>query len=1022
MPCPDEQTLLEFTTGSSADGRLEVERHLESCDRCCAVVAELADDAADDEPATAPDVTEEAPGRYELRAELGEGAEGRVWLAWDHHLGREVALKLPHGDGARALREARLVAQLDHPGITTVFEIGRRSDGAPYSAQRLVTARSGPRSLREALNQTRTLDERLRLLPRFLQACHAMGYAHSRGVVHRDLKPEHIALGDDGATVVLDWGLAVRTGEDAPLGSVVGTPGYQSPEQARGELVGPQTDVFALGIILQHLLGDDARRPRPLVAIVNRATAVEPAARYTNATELAADVAAWMTGDVVRAHHYALSEVAARTFRRYRMAAVVAVAVAVVAVAVAVMTRRSEAAARHALASRLFESAQRAQSRGAWDEAALASARAVELAGHEGAALLLAAADGRSTARARLTPFDGSPVTSMTFHARTRRLAASAADGTIALLDEGAMRPSALLTGGHRGPPSALAFSTDGAQLFSGARDGTVVAWSLASRTRTLVVDAGSDVDALVAAPSADFMAVGTEAGRVSLISTSSGASLNGWRAHHTPLYAIAISPDSQWLATGAWNGELALWSVDGGLLARFDGHHDAVNDLAISPDGHRFASASRDRTVKVWDTTLPIEAPSTLVGHLQGVSAVVWLDDRHLQSTSGDGQVRTWEFEKTDAGLDDWSQVWVEELESPASALVRVPDATMVATEGGQLLRLALPPRVQHPLPPRTGPHLDLEAGALLLAEEWSVVRRDPVTLEQLPARPSPEENVALVRSLSSGRRLWAGWFERKGQVFLEDAAGHSRVIGTAPHLSALVADPDERWAAVVGGTRFVELHALGEGPPGPTLGGHDSDVFALALGRHWAVTASYDLTLGVFELPSGTRRRTLTGHWRGVRCVALSPDERRVVSGSWDKTVRVWNVETGASEAVLSNHHGFVTAVAFSLDGSRFASASSDGTVIIWRADTFAPLVELEGIERAPRALSWPSSEVLLIGGANITRLDLTPRHITAAELGSTRGLSFDDVSVTHVDFGGPLVKISAAPRERSDAPGAR
>jgi WD40 repeat protein len=1014
VPCPDEQTLLEFTTRSSAAGaRLEVERHLESCDRCCAVVAGLADEAAGGMAATEPDVTDEAPGRYELRAELGEGAEGRVWLAWDHHLGREVALKLPHGDGARALREARLVAQLDHPGITTVFEIGRRADGAPYSAQRLVTARSGPRSFREALNQTRTLDERLRLLPRFQQACHAMGYAHSRGVVHRDLKPEHIALGDDGSTVVLDWGLAVRTGEDVAA-RMVGTPGYQSPEQARGARVGPETDVFALGVILRHLLtvADDAPRPKPLVAVVHRATAVEPAARYANATELAADVTAWMTGDVVRAHHYALSEVAARTFRRYRMASLLALTVAVVAVGAAVMTRRSEAAARRALASRLFESARRAQSRGAWDEAALGSARAVELAGHEGAELMLAAAAGRSTVRARLTPFAGSPVTSVAFHAPARRLAASAADGTVGLISEGELRPSVVLTGGHRGPPSALAFSNDGARLFSGARDGTVVAWSLSSRAPALVVEAGSEVDALVAAPSAEFLAVGTEDGRVRLIGSADGATLNGWRAHRTPLHAIAISPDSQWLATGAWNGELALWSVDGGLVARFDGHHDAVNDLAIAPDGHRFASASRDRTLKVWDAERPIGTPSTLVGHLQSVSAVAWLDDRHLQSTGGDGQVRTWELEEKAAGLDAWNPVSVEGLEAPASAVVRVPGGTVVATEGGQLLRLALPPRVLNPLPPRTGQHLDLEAGALLLAEERVVVRRDPATLERLPPAQSPEVNVALVRSLSGGRRLWAGWFERTGQLFVEDAAGHSRLIGTAPHLSALVADPDERWAAAVGGTRHVELHALDEGPPGPTLVGHDSDVFAVALGRHWAVTASFDLTLGVFELPSGNRRRTLTGHWRGVRCVALSPDERRIVSGSWDKTVRVWNVETGASEAVLSNHRSFVTAVAFAPDGTRFASASSDGTVIVWKTDSSTPLLELEGIERAPRALSWSSSEVLLIGGANITRIELTPRRTTAAELELTRGLTSDDATVTHVDFGGPLVRAPSMP----------
>jgi eukaryotic-like serine/threonine-protein kinase len=209
------------------------------------------------------DVTLETEGRYQLLRELGEGAEGRVFAAWDHHLAREVALKVPHLESAlRPLREARLVARLDHPGIATVFEIGRRADGSLYSVQRLVHAEHGPRSLRHAFDQLRTLPERLGLVPRLLQVSQAVGYAHTKGVVHRDLKPENIALGDGGETVVLDWGLALQLDANDPAEArrAVGTRGYMSPEQAAGLPVGAQTDVYSLGVMLRSAAPETAAR------------------------------------------------------------------------------------------------------------------------------------------------------------------------------------------------------------------------------------------------------------------------------------------------------------------------------------------------------------------------------------------------------------------------------------------------------------------------------------------------------------------------------------------------------------------------------------------------------------------------------------------------------------------------------------------------------------------------------------------------------------------------------------------
>jgi len=176
-------------------------------------------------------ITQEHPGRYSIKGEYGRGAIGRVMIAFDEHVGREVALKeLLSGRSdtpvaspqqspmrqtaeatARFLREARITGQLEHPGIVPVYEIAKRPDGSTYYTMKLVRGKT----LADKLDECKTLPDRLRLLPHYLDLCQAMAYGHAKGVIHRDLKPANIMIGEFGETVVLDWGLAkVRGIED----------------------------------------------------------------------------------------------------------------------------------------------------------------------------------------------------------------------------------------------------------------------------------------------------------------------------------------------------------------------------------------------------------------------------------------------------------------------------------------------------------------------------------------------------------------------------------------------------------------------------------------------------------------------------------------------------------------------------------------------------------------------------------------------------------------------------------------
>ena len=229
---------------------------------------------------------------------------GRVLLAHDEHLGRDIALKelLPHpvsgspGQGAspvrlavphvaRFLQEARITGQLEHPAIVPVYELGYRRDGTLYYTMKLVRGKT----LSQAIREAGSFQERMKLLSHFLDLCNAIAYAHSRGVIHRDLKPGNVMVGEFGETVVIDWGLAkakdkedihakeiadavtaIRLGEESEAvktvyGDAMGTPAYMSPEQAKGELdkVDERSDVYSLGAVFTNyhrLLGNFGSR------------------------------------------------------------------------------------------------------------------------------------------------------------------------------------------------------------------------------------------------------------------------------------------------------------------------------------------------------------------------------------------------------------------------------------------------------------------------------------------------------------------------------------------------------------------------------------------------------------------------------------------------------------------------------------------------------------------------------------------------------------------------------------------
>lgn len=364
--------------------------------------------------------------RYTITRLHAKGGIGQVWLARDAALGREVALKELRPERAesrdltnRFLVEARVTGQLEHPGIVPIYELARRGDDQhPFYTMRFVRGGTFEEAI-HAYHKKRKEGgagplELLSLLNAFVAVCNAVAYAHSRGIVHRDIKGQNVVLGDFGEVIVLDWGLAkqvdsppgadpdahvappVLLGESAHpsatiAGQAVGTAAYMPPEQAEGRLdkIGPWSDVYSLGAMLYEVFAGcppfsgsnttevlrkvvnelpvSPRRfnhsaPRSLEAVCLKAMAKAPGDRYGSASALAKEVQRFLADEPVTAYREPLTKRAARWARRHRtavaaMLVLVATTLAAVSIGAVLVSRERDEARR-----------QRAQARRAVDE------------------------------------------------------------------------------------------------------------------------------------------------------------------------------------------------------------------------------------------------------------------------------------------------------------------------------------------------------------------------------------------------------------------------------------------------------------------------------------------------------------------------------------------------------------------------------------------------------------------------------------------------------------------------------
>jgi WD40 repeat protein/tRNA A-37 threonylcarbamoyl transferase component Bud32 len=901
-------------------------------------------------------------GRFELTGVLGHGAFGTVYKARDAELDRTVAIKVPRAGnlaGAqemdRFLREARSAAQLRHPSIVTVHEVGQK-EGLPYLVSDFV----------QGVTLTDLLSARR---PGFREAAElvaeiadALQYAHEQGVVHRDVKPSNIMIGEDGKPCVMDFGLAKREAGEITMtieGQVLGTPAYMAPEQARGEghAVDGRADIYSLGVVLYQLvtgelpfrgtqrmllhqvLHDEPRPPRSLndriprdlETICLKAMAKEARQRYASAADLAEDLRRFLRGEPIRARPMGAWERAWRWGKRRPAVAalclVSGVAVlALVGVTVALVYSSQLVESK----SRLEDSNQAAAKARDEAESALKQAQFYQYFHH----IALAHAGWREGnllgidklldncpsgqrhwewhylkrlchAHGMVFTTGKDPAVGLAFSPDGQRLACSGSDQTIRFLDV-ATRTEIVVLPGHTGIIWDVAFSPDGQRLASAGDDGTMKVWELATE-REVFTCQGHSTSVMSAAfsPDGSRLASASHDRTVRLWDARTGQAVGPILHHPERVFRVAFSPDGSQLASAGFDQAVRLWHVATGQLLHT--LERSVRAVAFSPDRRLLAAPDPDGKVKVWNV-----ANGLLVHRLTGHRGIV-----KSVTFSPSGQ---W---LASAGLDQSVRVWDVASGQPVLTLKgHTSEINCVAF---------------HP-----------DGSWLASASSDGTVRAWATTSQEarlLPARGSEVGSLAFspdgTRLAATARdRTVTTWDVGTGQVthtFVYPLLGPPSTAGVADH-PAITYSPD--------GSRLAVGATDGTVPVWDTRTGrllqqsrlHTGGVWGLAYSPDGSRLASAgdDGTVLVQETATGHIIHQLRGHTKPIAGLAFNRNGSQLASCSYDHTVRIWDTTTGHGLEPLRGHDSVVGGITFSPDGTSLASAGDDNYVILWEVAT--------------------------------------------------------------------------------------
>ncbi len=872
------------------------------------------------------DTPGEAFGDFTSLVEVGRGGAGVVYRACQGRLGRTVALKLilhahaQPADVERFMREARMAARLSHPNIVPIYEVGEH-DGKPYLVMKLIEGRS--------LDKIRvTLDRGTRLM---VDVADAVAYAHRQGVVHRDLKPHNLMLGDDGQVYVTDFGLArqVQGGDTLTMtGTVLGTPTYMPPEQASGEPCDERSDVYSLGATLYDLATGrppfegpnplavmmDVLRKEPLAprrvssavsaeleAIIGKAMEKDPGRRYATAHEFADDLRRHLQGETIRARSAGPMLRTLKWAKRNRALAwagasiaAALVTVTVGAVVYAVKVTEALRTSDLARAETMVVQAKEFGVQGRWQEARgnYQQARTLfERWKRPDPTPMLGFLDAHHHAPSPWTwlTTGAAPVTSVAFSADGRRVVTAGADGMLQTWD--AATGVRLSSVGVPAREVETALSRDGGKALVAGGEAILAVWDLVAGRRLWSAPPGTPRPEVVALSPDGRRALTASSREITLWDAETGTRVRSFAVDRPGVTILAFSPDGRLGFAGSGGGGWQ-WNLDDGAeVRRLVSNSENTSSLprrlerrenttghAFSPDGKWLMTAGVSAVIRLWDLATERELRE-FQGHMGSIDTLAFSRDGKLvASGSGDRTVKLWH----------------------------------VAT--GRELRT-----IQGHAAPITSVAFSPDGRALVAAASDGNVGVWPVeaTLGTFADRDMPISEIAL----AADGRLAA--VTSPGRLVVLDVATNRMMqsfeaegLGVA---DALAFSPDGR------------LLATGE-----TGGG-----------------------VRVWDVVEGRLLHVLEGQTALIRCLEFTQDHggRRLMSAARDGTVRVWDLATQPqlvtqARAIANGTH------------MRRADFSRDGQLVAWAAERGEVVVsDLSGRTAGARFKAAPSSAVFAI-----------------------------------------------------------
>jgi eukaryotic-like serine/threonine-protein kinase len=924
-------------------------------------------------------------GDYEIVREIARGGMGVVFQARQVSLNRAVALKMilsgqlaNDTDIKRFYTEAEAAANLDHPGIVPIFEVGQH-EGQHYFSMGFIEGQSlsqrladGPLPPREAA----TL---------MVKVAEAIEYAHRRGVIHRDLKPANILLDQFGNPRVTDFGLAKKLEGDSGLtgsGQIMGTPSYMPPEQAGGNrgAVGPAADVYALGATLYcgvtgrppfqaanvmdtvlQVISEEPAPPRRLNPAVERDLETiclkclekDLSRRYGSAAELGHDLRRFLDGEPIVARPVTAWERAWKWAQRRPAIAALCAATALATVlgvaGIAWQWRKAEANFTRAETNLAEANRQRAVAEKKTREATEATESVerqlyinrVNLAQREWMSNSSSAADDLlNRCPPHLRDWEWSYIrrlchpeslviqagmSGLAFSPDGRRVVSAGPEHRVKIWDT--IRGDLVFTiTGHSEPVFTIAFSPDGRLLATGSQDKTIKLWDAATGTliRTLEPH-GSWIRSVAFSPDGTRLVSGSGAelftpkktSELILWEVATGRELRRFAGPHDRIYGVAYRPDGRQIASINCESSVKLWDPEADMPQRvLVGHTYYIDCVAYSPDGRTLATGSRDQSAILWDVATG-KILHVLRGHDSHVKSLAFSPDGKTLITGDWGAaIKVWD-------VSGGAEVTHFRGSSSVSNVQFSPDGRFLATAGRDNLVKLWETRTLANIESRA---LDGHRGWCFRAE----YTRDGRTLAT------------------------TGW----GLVRLWDAASgrHVRDIetGIPTGVYGLAIRPDGRVIATAQerGPKEVDLWDAATGQRLRKLVGHGATVKCVAFhpeGRTLA-SAGEDRTIRLWDASDGRPIAVLEGHSATVDAIAFSPDGKWLASKGWDHTVRLWDV---ATRRAIRVHEGvgqrpsdtYANGVAFSPDGPLLAAARGDGRVNLWNTETGAEVLTLSG-----------------------------------------------------------------------------